>query len=173
MQLYVDSLKQIASPQIRPHDFGNHIGSIKSPEKFAIDINDMGEKRKQWIYADSIDKYGSTEDIIKLAKLHESNSVKLVAFCILLKRDADMAINILVDDINNPNIVLCGNGDEWLEESISSIRTRIAQTGKEKYKISDKDSIKIDSAVLQSKNRIKNLYYVFNLKKRQHFIRPE
>lgn len=128
-------------------------------ERVYIDEYYLSEKREQWIYSDSIEKYCTKEEIIQLAKEHKSRAINYIAFTLWLKKDPHEAISYLIEDINNNDTLCAIKLDEGLPESLSSIRVNLVQRNRAKYNVSIEDSIRIDKAVLSAKNRKAIWYY--------------
>ena len=138
------------------------IGHFGKSEIYWEDEYGYGGRRKQWIYTDSIEKYCSKDDLVKLYKHHESAIIRLVAFQLLLKKFPKEAVGFAVEDMDDTDSLLCGKCDQALMESSSSIRTRMILQWPKKYKVSVEDSLAIDSAVVNSINRESNWHYLFN-----------
>ena len=141
----------------------------RGPSKRKIEVFWMDEyghegRRKQWIYMDSIEKYCGKSTLVGLYKHHESNIIRMVAFNLLLKKAPKDAVRLAIDDMDDTDSLLCGRCDEQLIERCSSIRTRLIQQWPKKFTISIEDSLTIDSAVMKSKNKNSNWYYLLNLK---------
>lgn len=135
-----------------------HITHFGKTETFWEDEYVYGNRRKQWIYTDSIEKYCNTDEFLELYNTHESPIIRMVAFHLLLKNSPKEAVRIAVKDIDRTDSLLGGRCDEALEESASSIRIRMIQQWPKKYDISVEDSLYVDSAVINSPNR-ESLWY--------------
>ena len=141
------------------------MGHFGKSEIFWENDFEHGERRKQWIYTDSIEKYCSIDNLIELYKYHESAIIRMVAFHLLLKNSPKDAICFAIEDMDNTDSLLSGRCDEALLESSSSIRTRMIQQWPKKYDVSVEDSLAIDSAVINSINKESNWHYLTNLKR--------
>ncbi len=126
----------------------NHFGKT---EVFWEDEYEYGGRRKQWIYTDSIEKYCREADFIELYKHHESPIIRMVAFHLLLKHSPKEAVCFAIEDMDDRDSLLLGRCDQALIELASSIRTRMILQWPKKYNISLKDSLAIDSAIINSK----------------------
>lgn len=115
-----------------------------------LDEECWGERRKQWIFADSIDKYCSIEDLKSLATKHESNTIRIVAFQLLMKRNQHEASQILISNINNNDTIGCGRLDQVLENSMSGIMAQVIFDPRHNYYVSKEDSLAIDRVIRNS-----------------------
>ena len=77
----------------------------------------------------------------------------MVAFHLLLKNTPKEAVHIAIEDIDKTDSLFVGRCDQTLEESASSIRIRMIQQWPKMYDISVKDSMSVDSAVINSPNK--------------------
>lgn len=150
---YIDSLCRICEP-IRNNQY----------ERVKIDGFYLNEKRKQWQYADTISKYCSTEELVELAKTHDSSAIRYITFQLLLMRDSHEAVKILINDIDSDDSICATRLDEGFPELLSGLRVGLVQNHRELYDISVEDSIAVDCAVSKSKNkdyikRYKGKYY--------------
>lgn len=127
------------------------IGHFGKSEIFWEDEYEYGGRRKQWIYTDSIEKYCREADFIELYKHHESPIIRMVAFHLLLKHSPKEAVCFAIEDMDDRDSLLLGRCDQALIELASSIRTRMILQWPKKYNISLKDSLAIDSAIINSK----------------------
>lgn len=137
-------------------------------ETFWEDEYVYGNRRKQWIYTDSIEKYCNTDELLELYNTHESPIIRMVAFHLLLKNNPKEAVRIAVKDIDQTDSLLRGRCDEALEESASSIRIRMIQQWPKKYDISVEDSLYVDSAVINSPNRESLWYFRYKFASKIH-----
>ncbi len=133
-----------------------HVG--KKSEIFWEDECFLSKKRKQWIYADSIEKYCTKDDLIELYKHHDSSAIRMVAFHLLLKKYPKDAVRFAIEDIDDTDSLLSGRCDEALGESASSIRVSLMMSRPGRYNISVEDSIAVDYAVRHSRNK-ENIWY--------------
>ena len=154
---YVDSICEVAQPIL-----GAHIERVSADEYVMRDTT--RGKHKMWQYADSLDKYCSSDNLKQLAGQHVSNAVRLVAFKKLLKRSPHDAIEILINDIDNPECFVVTRLDEGFPETLTSLRVEIAQD-RNKYNITVEDSIALDNAVLKSSNKHNINYYPYLFQK--------
>ena len=142
VQNYIDSICKVCAPR--------RMGVF---ERVYLDSAYMNPiKYSQWIFADSINKYSSNQELHDLASDHKS-------FSLLLERAPHEAIQIAIDDIENNDTIVAIHLDEGLPEILSSIRVNLVQRNRARYNVSIEDSIKIDKAVLSAKNRKAIWYY--------------
>lgn len=145
---YVDSLCQLCEP-IRDNRY----------ERIKIDEYYLYQRRKQWQYADTIAKYCETNDLIELTTRHKSLAVRYVSFKLLLERNSHDAVRLLIDDIDSNDSIIATRLDEGFPELLSSLKVDLVQNNRAKYRISVDDSLSVDDAVLNSKNKYKIHYY--------------
>ena len=149
VQNYIDSICKVCAPK--------KMGVFEWVYLDSAYMNTI--KYSQWIFADTINKYSSNQELHDLASDHKSPVIRYVAFSLLLKRAPHEAIQIAIDDIENNDTIVAVHLDEGLPESLSSIRVNLVQRNRAKYNVSIEDSIKIDKAVLSAKNRKAIWYY--------------
>lgn len=75
-------------------------------ETFWEDEYVYGNRRKQWIYTDCIEKYCNTDELLELYNNHESPIIRMVAFHLLLKNSPKEAVRIAIKDIDQTDSLL-------------------------------------------------------------------
>ena len=155
VQNYIDSIYKYTQREAHGYYY----------EIVSMDRSYLGEYRKEWIFADSLAKLCSLEDLNWLATKESSPAMRVIAFQLLLKRSPHDAVSILINDINNTDSVCAVRLDEGLMESITSVRVGMAQGNRSLFNISIADSIALDKAIIKSNNPNNIKYYAW-LKKR-------
>lgn len=125
-------------------------------------VGASNEVSPQWIKSDSLYAHASVAELIQLASKHENDIERLIAFRALLMKDPHEAANLTISEVDDITLVCTSDGFCGQAESVSDIRISMMLGNRVRSKVTIEDSIRIDSAVLNSVNSSK-LNYTYKL----------
>ena len=125
-------------------------------------VGASNEVSPQWIKSDSLYAHASVAELIQLASKHENDIERLIAFRALLMKDPHEAANLTISEVDDITLVCTSDGFCGQAKSVSDIRISMMLGNRVRSKVTIEDSIRIDSAVLNSVNSSK-LNYTYKL----------